>query len=490
MKNNTLKFIQLFCAHILFFCGWNQLAFGMEEKEILKVEVSEETLDHVIKGKKTENSFLGGHDFGKYQEAGHTKDQSVFFDMKNNAFLVSSDKGLSLPELIKDLKDGKFTKNFHTLFPPNVLDAKFIREAFFEAFKEGNLNHDKGIFYTDYKKFKICGYFKEKDGTYYVTSIFPDFGWHFRKEFFKKEGEFEISRFLELSKDGKRWIREGVNLDNFDKIKEEDQETENNAYIKLPIDLICTKEKDVTMTSDEFYVSKKFKKYFEEEIINSEKFNKIDVLELFFQDSENPTVDEFKVMKDYISELIEFVPSKKNNNLNAFKNELVKYLKKSQPIHLIQSSNFGGLEIITNYVGGKNLKLEYIGGRNVELQLGEEIFKELLFINHLNSQKGFKWKFSNGNISKESLMAKRFAAMSFVENFNKKILSKEIADELSENKLSIYMYALPVKNDIEYHLVVVADEVNDPLKRHEKISLFAKIQGKQEEPTTVSFLAE
>ena len=337
-----------------------------------KVFLSHDRWLHITEGSEEENYFSGGHDFGFFARHYLKKnnDKSVFFDTIHHAYIVSSKKGESLPEIISNLQNCK-SASYHALFPPNILDKDFVLQAFKNAYdgfiakdKQNNINLKQKIFYAQVGDFSVAGYFNKKGNDYFIQTIFPDLDWKFRIEFkHNPEKYFAISRFLQWNYLDKRWISQGLVLNEqieFEKIKYLPQPI---FYLFNPSNFSCGQ-----LNGEEFSIMSAVK----DSVINEFSNKNIDVLELFFDDSNFPKKEEFDLLLFIIKEIIPDFTFKacKELQIGKLRSDLNKYLKHSKNVKLIRNTDNNSLSIVTECFGGLN-----------GLHFAEEILQYLLLCN-------------------------------------------------------------------------------------------------------------
>ncbi len=262
--------------------------FFIESKKH-SVFITQERWDHITEGLPSASDFSGGHDWRFYEAKYLNTDDVVFFDTFENAYIVSSQKGDSLPIIIEKLK-GNDLAHFHALFPHEMLTPEFVLDAFVTAFRNNGLDPTKGLFFADHDGFKVAGFYRpgSKRGAYRIMTIFPDLSWRYRIEFkHHREDEFPYSRFLKREAKGKaKWVRHGASGEEMSA-----QFSEKGKYWPSPIkNLSSQRTKVAEISSDNFVLEEKLKNFLHDTWIDGQA---IDVIDLFFADRNKPRKEEF-----------------------------------------------------------------------------------------------------------------------------------------------------------------------------------------------------
>lgn len=274
--------------------GWKKkftiLGNGIRPDIDYFVVLSTERWDHISKGNAITNGFSGGHDWAHYSAHHFTQEDIVYFDYDLRAYVVSSDKGDALPDIIQKYQDRRARLvRLHTLFPPGVLSPSFVLDSFIKAYR--NSTNDKtadsvATFYTDYQDLKIMGTYSERSGTFHIKTIHPDIDWHYRAEFQgSSETLFPKSRFAQGSfKDGELfWRRELYSPD----------ELQESPYFPRNVrnTFITSHGESSAISPSQFILQERLHRYLEAKYASSDLT--LDVIDLFFKDPKNPKVDEY-----------------------------------------------------------------------------------------------------------------------------------------------------------------------------------------------------
>ncbi len=344
--------INLFFLNNIFFLAATEHKFNIstngEKREII-LTLSDSAWAHITEGKKTDDGFSGGHDWGKYYEnhLKHDLKSAAYFDTNSLAYIVESKKGDSLIEIITKLKERKDLPKYHTLFPAGVLTKEFIFKAFKKAYLNHFLKNEKHIdfatqlFYIEIDNFKVAGFFKQKGDKYIIKSCFPDLTWYYRIDFkHHRDDPFQLERFLRYHRDPSPnstnhcWIQHGV-------ARSKALEIRNSATLlpfwptpinALSINLIG-KEGQLLNLSD-FILQENIDEFLRTKFTLEQNPPHVeDIFEFLFDEPKNPSIEEINhlviLLKMFMNEFnIKFKKQDTpKRRLTLVKNELSKHYK-------------------------------------------------------------------------------------------------------------------------------------------------------------------
>lgn len=340
-------------------------------EETFTASLSESAWRHIVEGKKTESSFPGGHDWSAYKK-NLKKDDTVFFDTVENAYIVSSEKGDSLLEIIEKYGNNQQAK-FHALFPEGVLNKNFVIDAFIAAFKDNRIDFNRGLFFGKHQGFSVAGFFERHRNTFKITTLFPDLSWFYRIDFkHHKNDLFEQSRFFkrEFVKRKEIWTCDGVSADYLARM----QDINLTKYWPSAVRTLSTQAAGGAsmLTGKDFVLENEVKAYLQQKWIAPNM--SIDVISLFFKNPDEPTPEEVALLQNTFKSLFPeynrkraLVPAKKT--VNAIKLMLGGALR---------SDNWELTE--TFYDDGILSQADKSVGTQAH-NFGEEVLKELLHVN-------------------------------------------------------------------------------------------------------------
>lgn len=451
------------CSHIL---ATETVMLKISKKA--KVFLSHDRWLHITEGSEEENYFSGGHDFGFFARHYLKKnnDKSVFFDTIHHAYIVSSKKGESLPEIINNLQNGK-SASYHALFPPNILDKNFVLQAFKKAYdgfitkdKQNNINLKQKIFYAQVGDFSVAGYFNKKGNDYFIQTIFPDLDWKFRIEFkHNPEKDFAISRFLQLNYLDKHWISQGLT-------EGEQIEFEKIKYLPQPIFYLFNPSNSLSgqLNGEEFAIMSSVK----DSIINDFSNKNIDVFELFFDDNNSPKKEEFDLLLFIIKEIIPDFKFKNSETIQIGKLRTDLIRQQGKEMKVIRNTDDNSLSIAIESFGGLN-----------GLHFAEEILRYLLLCNFCEEELS---KPTSKLFTKEVYTSIKQVSEKVAKNFMIKLVKDPDQQQKLKDKNIVFL--VRTVNTIEYGLELISKNDCDECNQ---IALFF-VKGEKNLISKINFL--
>jgi hypothetical protein len=465
----------------------------------VRVILKEEDWKHIAFGEQKEDRFLGGHDFEHYLSHYLVKDHeaTAYFDTNLSAYIVSSLKGDSLPNIISNLQKGEVA-NYHTLFPPKVLSRDFVLRAFEKSFKEGGIDQAKSHFHTDFNDFSVAGYFYQREDCYYIRTLFPDFTWYYRTDFgSNKLAKLSIARFLKWNRAGQNWLLQGESISSslMNTLMPELRKFWPTNVAEFIQD--DSTVEDSTMTAAQFVATEKAIEHIRQHFTNTDGFF---ILNFFFSNQDEPTDQEIeflqKTLRDYVGFSYTFKSSenkrKNKGKLMLIKIHLKKFIDKQASIDLLHPNSDGTLySISTKPLGQRKDGNKIITG----FHFAEEILQQMLLLNffeHSVTTSPSLFAFS----SAESRQTRIKAAQLFAHNFMRWIVGnkQELFEALSANSLTIGVRLIRSQyqeKSEEYELEVVlkndgSAEIDEQGKTHTGIFY---IRGNANNPLEFGFNA-
>ncbi len=309
-----------------------------EQKRTFKIILSKEDFDHVMIGRQTEHSFSGGHDWPSYYEAHIKNDRNTkaYFDTNLNCFIVDSEKGDSLVDIIFKLKNTNLRPKYHTLFPAGVLTPDFIMSALKKSIYSHyagndisrvrhNIDDNTSLFYAENGEFKVAGYFERTGDVFKIKTCFPDLSWYYRIDFkHRAEEHIQLSRFLRLyhhKSDPKKnvWEHNGVP----EKLTARDC---LSKYAPEPRVASSRTKENQAIDLDDFILHEQIVNHLQQSFLATDRKNIDDTLGFFFfEDEKNPTTDEIKMLYRFVRLCFpDFKINAKKSDSNIRKLNLIK----------------------------------------------------------------------------------------------------------------------------------------------------------------------
>lgn len=401
--------------------------------------ITHERFLHIAEGLDENGHFSGGHDYGFYAKK-HLKksNQSVFFDTLHRIYIASSTKGESLPEIIDNLQNKK-AASYHTLFPAGVLTKEFILQAFSNAYKikdnQNNINEKEKMFYAKINDFAVTGFFIKKKNNYEIKTVFPDVDWNYRIEFkHNQEKKFALSRFLQWNHLEKYWESYGLT-------KDEKNKFENIEYFPKPIIYFLNSADSSVGKLDggEFLIMSTVRN----DILNNYTEKELDVLSLFFNDSNNPLAEEVDLLLSTLKIIMPAfsIKNKKNIKLSKIKLDISNFIKNNpQYVKLIRSDDKNIFYLVDETVGN-----------NPHLHFAEEILLQMLLINACSN---FLDTAALAFFTQEEYDTIKKAAEKVSKNITEKLVPDEDKQKVLHDKNITFL--IRVINSSEYALEIIS----------------------------------
>jgi hypothetical protein len=370
--------INLFLLNNIFFLAAAEHKFNIltngEKREII-LTLSDSAWEHITEGKKTDDGFSGGHDWGKYYEnhLKHDLESAVYFDTNSLAYIVESRKGDSLIEIITKLKERKDLPKYHTLFPAGILTKEFIFKAFKKAYLNHFLKNEKHIdfptqiFYIEIDNFKVAGFFEQEGDKYAIKTCFPDLSWYYRIDFkHHKDDPFQLERFLRYHRNPSpncndhAWVQHGV-------AREKALTTQNNhslsAYWPTPLialSLNLRGKEGQHLNLSDFILQENLDEFLRTKFTLEQNPPHVEeIFEFLFDEPQNPSIEEINHLVILLDMFInEFnIKFKKQDNpkrrLILVKNELSRRYKNNgiffKHLKIEDNNQFSYSKVILNH---------------------------------------------------------------------------------------------------------------------------------------------
>lgn len=326
MIKKIILFVSLF-FNISIFAGESSFTFSVENHDITAI-ITDEAFLHMTEGEIRGTTYAGGHDWGFYEErVKSSPTANAYFDTTMNAYIVASEKGDGLIEIIDSLRVSK-TPKYHTCFPPKVLTKEFIFASFQKAYeqhhrdlvenrKNRNIDIRHNLFYVEHEDFKIAGHFeKREDNVFAITTCFPDLSWYYRIYFkHHKNDPFLIKRFWQLDNKENAWIRHGnAFLDDTEDTK---------WWPENRIGLSASFAKDgqgQKVTPEHFTSCIKLFEVIDRGHVEDQKIENL--FEFFFTDPKNKTIKEIQEVNLFLQSFVVGYKSRKYKSIKEITDEI------------------------------------------------------------------------------------------------------------------------------------------------------------------------
>lgn len=281
---------------VLFYFSFSLSVFtfadGVERslKDGFRVVLDDADWHHISEGNDSKDWIGGAHDFAKFWTKRENKKESVFFDLKNQVYIVSSKKGDSLIDIVSDLR-GEHRPRYHTLFPPHVLTKEFVLDAFEKAYDEGNINLEDGSFWTQTvgDQRAVAGAFVRPYKTFHLKTFYPDINLIYRRQFADAaQTKFPFAQFLQWDLHNQLWLHVGNwHESEWSSIVDE---LRKKGHIPDPVWTSYRRYDNAGFlaSSEEFVFAFRLRDH----IIQANQYKTFNVFELFFADKNKPTGEE------------------------------------------------------------------------------------------------------------------------------------------------------------------------------------------------------